>query len=317
VTAIICGVDVASKKLDARIGPEGPFATFDNNPEGVSALAAFCRKNGALLVVMEATGGYERQAFAQLWGLGLQAAIVNPRNVRDFAKAMGWLEKTDKIDAGAIAWYGEVRKVKPTPPARSTQQRLTALVMRLGQLTNLRTAQNQQRRGVTDACVLATISAILAVTARQIRAVETEIAQEIAADPLWKTLDATFRSLKGVADRTVARLMARLPEIGLLSGKAITKLVGLAPIARDSGNSKGRRPIRGGREDVRTTLFVVAGLVAKFDADMAKFRDRLLAAGKPKMVVRIALAHKLLVRLNAKAREARDEYARKVAALVA
>jgi transposase len=317
VTIIICGVDVASKKLDARIGPEGPFATFDNNAEGVSALAAFCRKHGALLVVMEATGGYERQAFAQLWGLGLQAAIVNPRNVRDFAKAMGWLEKTDKIDAGAIAWYGEVRKVKPAPPASPTQRRLSALVTRLGQLTNLRTAQNQQSRGVTDACVLATISAILAVTARQIRALENEIAQEIAADPLWKTLDATFRSLKGVADRTVARIMARLPEIGLISGKAITKLVGLAPIAKDSGTSKGRRPIRGGREDVRAVLFVVAGLVAKFDADFARFRDRLIAAGKPKMVVRIALAHKLLVRLNAKAREARNEYAQQVAALAA
>ena len=127
MTAIICGVDVASKKLDARIGREGPFETFANDADGVSALAAFCRKHGALLVVMEATGGYERQAFAQLWGLGLQAAIVNPRNVRDFAKAMGWLEKTDKIDAGAIAWYGEVRQVKPTPPASPTQQRLTAL----------------------------------------------------------------------------------------------------------------------------------------------------------------------------------------------
>jgi transposase len=310
-------VDVASKKLDARIGRDGPFATFANNAEGIGALAAFCRKHDALLVVMEATGGYERQPFAQLWGLGLQAAIVNPRNVRDFAKAMGWLEKTDKIDAGAIAWYAEVRKPKPTPPASATQQRLTALVVRLGQLTAIRTMQNQQSRGVADACVLATISEILASTARQIRILENAIAQEIAADPLWKTLDATFRSLKGVADRTVARIVARLPEIGLISGKAISKLVGLAPIARDSGTSKGKRPIRGGREDVRAVLFVVAGLVAKFEPDFAQFRDRLIAAGKPKMVVRIALAHKLLVRLNAKARDAREEYSRCTAALVA
>jgi transposase len=314
VTRIICGVDVASKKLDARIGREGPFETFNNDAEGVIALAAFCRRHGALLVVMEATGGYEKQAFAQLWGLGLEAAIVNPRNVRDFAKAMGWLEKTDKIDAGAIAWYGEVRKVKPTPLASPTQQRLTALVTRLGQLTSLRTAQNQQRRGVTDASVLSTITAVLAVVAREMRVLELEIAQEIAADPLWKTLDAAFRAQKGVANRTVARLMARLPEIGLIAGKSISKLVGVAPIARDSGNSKGKRPIRGGREDVRALLFVVAGLVAKFDPDFAKFRDRLLAAGKPKMVVRIALAHKLLVRLNAKAREAREEYARSTVA---
>lgn len=317
MTAIICGVDVSLRKLDARIGPQGPFATFDNNAEGVSALAAFCRKHGALLAVMEATGGYERLAFAQLWGLGLQAAFVNPRNVRDFAKAMGREEKTDKIDAGIIAWYGEVRQVKPMAPASPTQQRLTALVVRLGQLTSLQTAQNQQRRGVTDACVLETISAVLTVVARQIRALELEIAQQIAADPLWKELDAAFRSIKGVADRTVARLMARLPEIGMMSGKAISKLVGLAPLAKDSGLSKGKRPIRGGREDVRAVLFVVAGLVAKFDPEFAAFRDRLLAAGKPKMVVRIALAHKLLVRLNAKARDARDAYARRTAALTA
>ena len=317
MTAIICGVDVASRKLDARIGREGPFATFDNDAEGVCALAAFCGKHGALLVVMEATGGYERQAFAQLWGLGLKAAIVNPRNVRDFAKAMGWLEKTDKIDAGAIAWYGEVRQIKPTPPASSSQQRLTALVMRLGQLTRQRTAQNQQRRGVTDAVVLATISEMLAVIARHIRALEAEIVKEIDADPLWKTLDATFRTIKGVADRTVARLMAQLPEIGLIEGKAVSKLVGVAPIARESGNFKGKRPIRGGRAEVRALLFVVAGLVAKFDPDFARFRDRLLAAGKPKMVVRIALAHKLLVRLNAKARDARAEFARQTEAIAA
>ncbi len=317
MTKIICGVDVASKKLDARIGPEGPFATFENTAEGVGALAAFCRKHGALLVVMEATGGYERLAFAQLWGLGLPAAIVNPRNVRDFAKAMGWLEKTDKIDAGAIAWYGEVRKVKPTPLASPAQQRLTALVTRLGQLTQARTAQRQQSRGVKDELILSTISAVLAGLARHIRVLELEIVNQIGADPLWKALDAAFRTVKGVADRTVARIMARLPEIGLLTGKAITKLVGLAPIARDSGDSKGRRPIRGGRADVRGLLFVVGGLVAKFDPDFARFRERLIAAGKPMMVVRIALAHKLLLRLNAKARDARAEFASQTAAFAA
>lgn len=317
MTRIICGVDVASEKLDARIGPHGPFATFDNDTAGVSALLAFCQEHGVSLVVMEATGGYEKLAFAKVWGFGLQAAIVNPANVRAFAKAMGWLEKTDKIDAGAIAWYGETRNVEPTPLASAAQQRLSALVTRLRQLTELRTAQRQQRRGVTDASVLSTISEVLAVLARQMRALETEIAREIGADPLWKTLDAVFRTYKGVADRTVAGVMARLPEIGLMTGKAISKLVGLAPIAKDSGNSRGKRPIRGGRADVRALLFVVAGLVAKFDPDFARFRDRLLAAGKPKMVVRIALAHKLLLRLNAKARDARAEFASQQAALAA
>ena len=317
MTRIICGVDVASKKLDARIGREGPFATFANDAEGVGALAEFCRKHGVSLVVMEATGGYEKLAFAQLWGLGLQAGVVNPRNVRDFAKAVGRLEKTDKIDAGVIAWFAEVKDIRPAPPASPAQQRLTALVVRLGQLTMLRTAQNQQRRDVKDAVILRTISQVLALVARQIRALEAEIVKQIEADPLWKTFDATFRTIKGVGDRTVARIMAQVPEIGRIGGKAVSKLIGVAPLARDSGESKGKRPIRGGRADVRALLFVVGGLVAKHEPEFTAFRDRLLAAGKPKMVVRIALAHKLLVRLNAKARDARAEYARRQEALAA
>jgi transposase len=317
VTAIICGVDIASEKLDARIGREGPFETFAYDAEGVSALAALCRKHDVKLVVMEATGGYEKLAFALLWGLGFEVAIVNPRNVREFAKAMGWLEKTDKIDAGVIAWYGEVRRVKPTPLASPAQARLTALVKRLGQLTALRTTQIQQRRGATEASLEPMFAQLLALIARQTRALEAEIVKQIDADPLWRALDTAFRSQKGVAGRTVARLMARLPEIGLLAGKAISKLVGIAPLARDSGNSKRKRPIRGGRADVRALLFVVGGIVAKFDPDFVRFRERLLAAGKPKMVVRIALAHKLLLRLNAKARDARADTARQQAALAA
>jgi transposase len=317
VTKIICGVDVASKKLDVRIGREGPFATFANDAEGFSALSAFCRQHGVSLVVMEATGGYEKQAFAYLWGCDLPAAIVNPRNVRDFAKAMGWLEKTDKIDAGAIAWFGEVKQTKPTPPASLAQQRLTALVLRLRQLTDLRTAQSQQRRNVADELVLSTISEMLAMIARQIRALEASIAEAIEADPLWKRLDAEFRTIKGVADRTVARLMAQLPEIGLMAGKAASKLVGVAPIAKDSGKSKGKRSVRGGRADVRALLFIVASLVAKFEPDFIHHRERLVAAGKPPKVVRIALARKLLVRLNAKARDARAQFARQQEALAA
>jgi transposase len=133
-----------------------------------------------------------------------------------------------------------------------------------------------------------------------------EIAQLIAIDPVWLQLDQAFRSIKGVADRTVARLLAELPEIGTLSNKAISKLAGLAPLARDSGKTQGKRPVRGGRSGVRAILFVVASVVRRYDADFAAFDQRLQAAGKPKKVIRIALAHKLLVRLNAKARQVRN-----------
>ena len=128
-------------------------------------------------------------------------------------------------------------------------------------------------------------------------------------DPLWTKLAETWRSVKGVAGRTVARLMAELPEIGTYSNKAIAKLVGVAPIANDSGKRRGKRPIRGGRASVRSILFLVAAIAARYDKSLGEFRDRLVAAGKEKMVIRIALARKLLVRLNAKARDARAQYA--------
>ena len=312
MTPIICGVDVSSKKLDARIGREGRLARFDNNPEGVAALAGFCREQGVALVVMEATGGYEKKPFALLWSQGVKAALVNPRSVRRFAEAMGRLEKTDRIDSGMIAWFAESKGVEPTPPATEIQGRLAALVVRLSQLTDLKTAQNNQRRLVEDPTVRKGFDGLMLLITRQMRALERHIVELIDSDPLWSRLNQAFRSIKGVADRTVARVMAQLPEIGMISGKAITKLVGLAPIARDSGKTTGKRAVRGGRSGVRATLYVIALGVCRFDPDFAAFRDRLVAAGKPPKVVRAALAHKVLVRLNAKAREVRMSLAHAV-----
>jgi transposase len=307
VTPILCGVDVSSTHLDAVVRIERPpCGRFRNTAEGAAELAAFCRAHGVTMVVMEASGGYEQRPFAQLWGEGIAVAIANPRAVRRFAEGMGVLEKTDRIDAGVIAWYAEAKRIAPRPPASESQARLAAWVTRLRQLTELRVAQANQRRLVTDATVRACIDAVIALLARQIRSLEQRVASLIAADPLWAALDAEFRTIKGVAGRTIARLMAHLPEIGTLSGKAAAKLVGLAPMAQDSGKRNGPRPIRGGREGVRSILFVVAELVRRYDPDFAAFHQRLTAAGKPKKLVRIALAHKLLTRLNAKARDVRQ-----------
>jgi transposase len=306
VAQIICGVDVSSLTLEARIGNEGLGRGFANDREGIAELAVFCRQHGVELVVMEATGGYEKQAFALLWARGVPVAIVNPRAVRRFAESMGLLEKTDEIDAGVIAWFAAVKHVVACTPASAAQQRLQALVTRLRQLTELQVAQRNQRRLVTEATVLAAFTKLLAVVAGQIRELEAAIAEMIAADPLWQQLDYAFRSIKGVADRTVARLMADLPEIGMLSNKAVSKLAGLAPLAQDSGKKQGKRPVRGGRRQVRDILYVVVGVVRLYHPDFAAFHQRLSTAGKPKKVIRIALAHKLLVRLNAKARQVRQ-----------
>jgi transposase len=226
--------------------------------------------------------------------------------VRSFAQSMGRLEKTDAIDAGMIAWFAEVRNSPPLCVAPASQQHLRALVTRLRQLTAIRTAQLNQQRLITDCNVEASFDELLAVLNRQIEELATAIATLIEADPLWRELDHAFRSIKGVADRTVARLMAEMPEIGALSNKTISKLAGLAPLARDSGKHQGKRTVRGGRAAVREILFIVASVVGRYEPDFIAFRQRLAAAGKPPKVVRIALAHKLLVRLNAKAREARQ-----------
>lgn len=307
---VICGVDVSKARLDASIEPGAAFASFDNDAAGIAELAVFCRQHRAELVVMEATGGYERRAFLLLWEAGMPCALTNPRSVRRYAEAMGLLEKTDRLDAGVIARFAHAKNLQPTPAPTPAQQRLKALVARLRQITDDLTVQKQRRANLLDnAEMLASIGEVITLLKRQSRTLEGEIASMIDDDPLWAKLAEAWRSVKGVARRTVARLMADVPEIGTYSNKAIAKLAGLAPLANDSGKRQGKRSIRGGRPSVRSILFLVAAIAAKYDNTLAAFRDRLLAAGKPKMVVRIALAHKLLVRLNAKARDARAQYA--------
>jgi transposase len=307
---IICGVDVSKARLDACIEPGSIRGSFDNDAAGIAALAAFCRQHQAELVAMEASGGYERKAFLLLWQQDLPCAVANARNVRLYAESMGMLEKTDSIDTAMIARFARDKNLQPTPLPSQAQQRIKALVARLRQVTDDLTVQKQRRSSLLDnAEMLASLDEVIALLKRQSRTLEGEIASMIDDDPLWAKLAETFRSVKGVAGRTVARLMADLPEIGTYSNKAIAKLVGVAPIANDSGKRKGKRPVRGGRSSVRSILFLVARTAARYDKSLSEFRDRLVAAGKEKMVIRIALARKLLVRLNAKARDARAAYA--------
>ena len=309
MTHIICGVDAASQSLKANIGKDGAARQVERSLEGVQELAAFCKQHGVTLVVLEATGGYEKLPFALLWEAGLPCAILNPRAVRRFAEAMGVLEKTDAIDARLIAWYAEVKRIQPGQPASAAQQQLRAFVGRLRQLTQTKVVQMNQRRLVEDPVVRDSIDQVLGLLRAQIRRFESQIATLLGSDPVWVALEAALRALKGVAGRTVACLMAELPEIGTVSNKAIAKLAGLAPIARDSGQHQGKRSVRGGRAGVRAILFVVAEVVRRHEADFAEFHRKLSQSGKPKKVIRVALARKLLVRLNAKARDARQKLA--------
>lgn len=304
----ICGVDVCKKWLDGWIASVG-HQRFANTPEGVAALAGWAREHGVALVVMEASGGIEQPAFLALWKEGQPCAVVNARSVRDFAKAMGRLEKTDRLDAEMIARFAEAKRIVPAPPPSADQQRLTALARRLRQVSEDLSDQKRRLHSTRDETALASLKEAIAFFTRQAKQLTEEIGRMIEADPVWAALDRTIRSVKGCASRTVAYLLAELPEIGIIENRPIAKLVGLAPLPDDSGERHGKRSIRGGRAGIRSLLVLVADIARKYDPSLADFRQRLLDKGMPIMQVRVALARKLLVRLNAKARETRAQLA--------
>lgn len=303
----ICGVDVSKTVLDAFLVPGGGRGRFSNDAEGIAALAAACRAENIELAVMEATGGQERLAYLLLWQAGIPCAVVNAASVRYHARSKGLLEKTDRIDAAVIASFAAMKDVQACEPPSVGQMRLKALVTRLSQITSDLTIQKQRLSSCTDEEARASLTEVATLLKCQARRIEGEIASAIDDDPLWARLAQAFSSIKGVAGRTIATLMAELPEIGLISNKAVSKLAGLAPLADDSGKRSGHRHIKGGRARVRSILYVISWIACKYDDSLAAFHRRLTEAGKPKMVVRIALAHKILVRLNAKARDARLE----------
>lgn len=309
VNEIICGVDVAKHELVAALEDGRQLGCFANDAGGIDQLAAALRQAGVGLTVVEATGGLERKAVLLLTQAGFGVAVADPRRVRLFAEAMGGLEKTDRIDAVRIAGFARTKGLAPIIPPGPSQQRLTRLVRRLGQVTVDLSAHKNRLSSADDAEIAASLGRIMAVLRKEARQLEGEIASLIDDDPIWAALAQEFTTVKGVAGRTVARLMADLPEIGTYNGKAIAKLVGLAPMANDSGKRTGQRRTGGGRAPVRSILFLVARGAARFHEGLRNFHLRLSKAGKPLMVIRIALARKLLVILNAKARDARAKWA--------
>ena len=195
VTRVICGVDVSSTSLEAFVESAGPGRSFANNAEGIAALAAFCREQQVELVALEATGGYEKQPFALLWAQGVAVTILNPRAVRDFAKGMGLLEKTDRIDARIIARFAAVKGSAPCVPLSKQQEHLKALVTHLRQLTQMHVSQRNQGLLVTDKTVRSSIASLVKVLVKQKLRVAAKIAEVVASDPMWQELDRTFSHL--------------------------------------------------------------------------------------------------------------------------
>lgn len=303
--AIVIGIDVAKQTFDAAVGVTGSIETFTNDDAGHNELLTKLSGKTVDLIVMEATGGLERDLACALHAAGFAVAVVNPRQARDFAKAMGYLAKTDRIDAKALAELAQVLSRHPersrfiTVLPTAEQQALQALVARRRQLVVMHVAEHQ-RLAVSHACARESIEAIIKALRAQLKEVEAEIARRI--DAHHADLAKRLASVRGVGPATIATLIADVPELGHLSRKEISALIGVAPFNRDSGQMRGRRSIFGGRAQVRSGLYMAALAAIRFNTVIERFYDRLVAAGKPKKVAIVACMRKLLTILNAMVR---------------
>ena len=304
--SVSVGVDVSKATLDVAIHDAAATRCFPNTPAGHRRLIAWLQPQGTHQVVLEATGGYEHAALDALQAAGLPAVRVNPRQARDFARATGQLAKTDRLDARMLAQMAATLPLRRYQPAAAWQRRLAEWSQRRGQLVTLLTGERQRLRLLTEAPLRRSLQRHLAWLEDEIAALDREIAQQLAAQPVL----ATLRTLKGVGPVLTATLASELPELGRLDRKAIAKLVGVAPLARDSGQWRGPRHVWGGRHTVRSALYMAALVGVRHEPRLREIYQRLRARGKAAKVALVACMRKLLVILNARMRDAlREEHA--------
>ena len=296
------GLDVSKATLDVAVRPSGETWTVGNNEAGVAALVAQLRPVAPRLVVCEATGGFERTAIAALAAAGLPVVVANPRQVRDFARATGQLAKTDRLDAAVLALFAERVQPTPRPLPDAAAQLLDAVLTRRRQLLEMLTAE-KNRMCFAPRPLHAGIRRHIRWLERQLDDVTGELARLIEASPVWREQDDLLQSVPGIGPIVSYTLLGELPELGQLSHKQIAALVGVAPLARDSGRLRGKRLIWGGRASVRTALYLAALSGARWNPALRVFYDRLRAAGKPAKVALVACARKLLTILNAMVRD--------------
>lgn len=292
------GIDVAKARLDIAVRPGGRYWHCPNAPEHFSALTAQLRESGPTLIVLEATGGLETALAAALAQADLPLAVVNPRQVRDFAKATGKLAKTDAIDAHVLAHFAEAVRPQARPLPSAQLAELDALADRRAQLVKMQTAE-QNRLGSAPACVRADIQAHLDWLAQRIAQSNQDLRRLVESSPAWRAKDDLLQSMTGVGPVLAATLIAAVPELGTLNHRQIAKLVGLAPLNNDSGRQRGKRMIFGGRSQVRALMYMPARNAARFNPTIKALYERLKAAGKPDKVAITACMRKMLVILNA------------------
>lgn len=297
------GIDVSKDQLDLHIRPGQESSSFPYDEAGLAALVTEVKRAAPVLIVLEATGGIEARLVALLGSLSLPVVVVNPRQVRDFARATGELAKTDRIDAAMLSLFAERLRpeVRPLPDeaARDFEARLT----RRRQVLDMLIAE-RLRLGTARVTVHKPIKKHIVFLERQLSDMDADLEQTIANSPLWRAKDDILRSAKGVGPVLSRTLLAQVPELGTLNRKQIAKLIGVAPLARDSGKHRGRRHIAGGRQEVRSVLYMATLNAVRTNPTIRTYYQHLVAKGKPKKLAVTACMRKLIIILNAMVRSA-------------
>jgi len=289
------GIDVSKAQLDLAARPGGPPRRRPHDEAGIAAIVAELRADRPALIVVEATGTLHAPLVAALLAAELPVAVVNPRQVRDFARAVGRLAKTDAIDAAVLAHFAEAVRPEPRPIPDAQARELTALLGRRRQLIEMRVAERNRLHAMPTTAVRQDLEAHIAYLTTQIDRTDGQLEAAIQASPAWRAKDQLLRGIPGIGPVASRTLLAVLPELGTLSRGKIAALVGLAPMNRDSGTLRGRRTITGGRAEVRSTLYLAALSAVRYNPAVRAFYERLRAAGKAAKVALTAAARKLLV----------------------
>ena len=291
------GIDVSKSNLDVYILSKKSFIQFKNSVAGIKKLIKTVQALSNVLVVMESTGGYEKQAANALAKENISTAIANPRQVRDFAKALGKLAKTDRIDAEVIALFAEKIQPKVLVTYDENQQKLAEYNSRRHQLIDMITMETNRLDKVSKG-IKKSLQHIIKLLQKELEKINESLKKIVQNDDKYARKDMLLQTIKGVGPAVAIGLIADLPELGSLNAKQISALAGLAPLNRDSGNMRGRRTIWGGRAPVRRVLYMAALVAARHNDRIKAFYKRLCAAGKAKKVALTACMHKLLIIMN-------------------
>lgn len=303
--SIVVGIDVSKDRLDVAVLPDGTAFAVARNGAGLEQLVTRLRELSPSIVALEATGGFETIAAAALSAAGLPVAVVNPAQIRAFAKAINQRAKTDAIDAAVIAHFAQATGLEPRPLPDEATRLLADLVARRRQIVEMIGAERQREKRVVIPHLRKSIARLLKALEKELASLDADIDDAVRGSPAWREKEDLLASVPGVGPVISRTLLAELPELGQLNRKEIAALAGLAPFTRQSGQWRGKSFIGGGRTAVRTALFMGAMVAKQHNPILKAFFDRLLAAGKPKMVALIAVARKLLTILNAIVRDNR------------